>query len=109
MSVFTPRDDESPVESMKRRLGETMGFVSTCWKPDTGNAVFDSEQAGAALEELEQAVVPLVKHSIALNEIAWKMAVALGEVKEGDGMTIADPHDLLDRLIAKADGRWSKS
>ena len=44
-------------------------------------------------------VQALIEHSIKLNTIAWRMAVALGEVPEGATKITADAGELLDRLL----------
>ena len=49
--------------------------------------------------ELKPDVQALIEHSIKLNTIAWRMAVALGEVPEGATKITADAGGLLDRLL----------
>ena len=44
-------------------------------------------------------VQALIEHSTKLNTIAWRMAVALGEVPEGATKITADAEELLDRLL----------
>ena len=59
---MTDHDDETPETptrpsdgwlTLRQGIDITLGGASTCWKPDTGDAVFDSETATVLGDELE--------------------------------------------------------
>lgn len=56
-------------------------------------------QRDAAMEEVER----LREHSITLNLIGWRIAVALGDVPEGVDRIEGNPSDQADRLIAEVE------
>lgn len=51
--------------SLEEAIAYTVGAASTCWKPDTGDAVFDTETAKQVSQELERYVT--IKHDTMLN------------------------------------------
>ena len=49
-----------------------------------------------------------LQHSILLNKLSWRMAIALGDAEptvDASGQVVADPVEMLERLIAKANGQ----
>jgi hypothetical protein len=60
----------------------------------------DIDELKARVTELEVERDRFRAHSVTLNTVAWRIATALGDVKDGDTSHYGDVLHDLDRLIA---------
>lgn len=54
------QDPATPEQRLNQRVFEALGAASTCWTPDTGDAVFDGDKA----KEIGEALVYDVLHLV---------------------------------------------